>query len=270
MKKHSKPIIIWLILFYKLIVYKALLIFKISTNKLKALKAFCFLLIISSVALGQDSLDQRNNKRNLLFLNQAVESRYRPELNEKVKSSNDKIDLDRFPLISYKVDTTKIGYVIEGEIIPDIILDMPLKLVNDPTGKSATTLRELSNREFLILDFWAKWCKPCLESMDKWESLNDKIDDDIRVVGVHLDFDYKAVLEVNSRGWKLPQIVGAEGYLLNHYLLSQSILGPSAWIRDGKLYGVSKANISKYDYLKDVINNPSAGLPDDVKYSVKR
>lgn len=47
MKKYSKPIRIGLILFHKHAVYKDLLSFKIRTNKLKALKSFCMLLILA-------------------------------------------------------------------------------------------------------------------------------------------------------------------------------------------------------------------------------
>lgn len=207
-----------------------------------------------------------SSKRNLLFLNQAVQSRYRPELHSRVEAAHPNIDLNRFPIIGYKIDTTKIGYIQEGELIPDIILDMPLKIINDDKCKTVNTLRELSNKQFLVLDFWAAWCKPCLESMVKWEALQAEISDDIRVIGVHLDFDYRAVLEVQKRNWTLAQIIGEEGHILNYYLLSKSYLGPSAWIKDGRLFGVSKAGVKSNDYIFDLIHHRIDKLPSDVQF----
>lgn len=228
------------------------------------------MLFLSTLAVGQDAREDVSSKGNLLFINHAVASRYRPELTDRVVAKHPDIDLARYPLISYTIDTTKIGYIDVGEVIPDILLDMPLKLINDPSGRRVTTLRELSDKEFLVLDFWAAWCKPCLESMLKWESLYTEIGNDIRVVGVHLDFDFRAVVEVNNRKWTLPQIIGTEGYLLNYYLMSQSIVGPSAWIRNGRLYGLSKTTVDKESYVWDVIHSPSMGLPEEAKFRINR
>ncbi|WP_188347408.1 TlpA family protein disulfide reductase [Sphingobacterium cavernae] len=219
-------------------------------------------------AYGQEPVglgEVRQSKRDLLLLNQAVESRYRPELNDRVVATHADIDLARYPIIAYKVDTTKIGYIHVGESIPDIILDMPLKLINDSEGRTVTTLRELSDKKFLVLDFWAKWCKPCLESMMKWEEIHPEIAADIRVVGVHLDYDFRAIVEVGDRDWKLPQIIGAEGHLLNYYFLSRSYLGPSIWIKNGRLFGVSKASIQDTNYIFDLIHDRIDQLPTEIQ-----
>lgn len=230
-----------------------------------------FLLFINLViqpAYGQESVglgEVRQSKRDLLLLNQAVESRYRPELNDRVVAIHADIDLARYPIIAYKVDTTKIGFIRVGESIPDIILDMPLKLINDREGRTVTTLRELSDKKFLVLDFWAKWCKPCLESMMRWEEIHPEIAEDIRVVGVHLDYDFRAIVEVSDRDWKLPQIIGAEGHLLNYYFLSRSFLGPSVWIKNGRLFGVSKASIQDNNYIFDLIHDRIDQLPTEIQ-----
>lgn len=39
------------------------------------------------------------------------------------------------------------------------------------------TLSEFRNREVVVLDFWATWCQPCIQSMPSLQALNDEYDE---------------------------------------------------------------------------------------------
>src|SRR5690606_6839203 len=114
------------------------------------------------------------------------------------------------------------------------------QLVNHPEGLTTSTLRELAKTKFLVLDFWADWCKPCVESMNKWETRKSEIESKITVVGVHMDYEYRAESDARKRGWTSAQIVDKEKAILAHYFLrSDRSVGPSVWIKDSKFFGVS-------------------------------
>lgn len=209
---------------------------------------------------GVGKIQSIESKRNLRNLEQAIVEIPKPGIQERLKKNNPDIDIVRFPVIEYQVDTTQLGFVTIGESIPDEILDMPLNIINHEEGKTKSTLRELANKKFLVLDFWAKWCKPCILSMNKWESIKPEIEQDIHVVGVHLDYDYKAQSEVDIRHWTSIQIVGKEGYILNRYLCRYYVVGPCAWIKDGKLFGV--ANSAPDGYHVQLMNGDINVIPE--------
>ncbi len=51
-------------------------------------------------------------------------------------------------------------------------------------------LTELNNDTIYVINFWATWCKPCIEEMPYFEQLHDiKLDSPIKVVLVSLDFE---------------------------------------------------------------------------------
>ena len=45
---------------------------------------------------------------------------------------------------------------------------------------------ESSNGNLRVFNFWATWCKPCIEEMPHFEAANSK--DDVNVIFVSLDF----------------------------------------------------------------------------------
>lgn len=179
---------------------------------------------------------------------------------------NPKADLEKFPLKKYRVDSSFNYRAVRGMPIDAIILDMPIRVLSAEGIIQHTTLRRLTNKDYLILDFWARWCAPCVVSMNHWEHINDNINNHIQVVGVHLDFDYKVPIETSARGWKLPQIIGPEAYILNQYFLGTSAMGPSVWIKGSNFYGVSKAGMDDHNYVFKILDGTYEMIPSHAQY----
>lgn len=214
---------------------------------------------ISSMESKADSI-----RRNLLDFESAISKKNYSDNRLRVKYPY--IDFNRYAFYIYNVDTTKIGYIRKGETIPDRILDMPLRMVNMPDGRTTTTLRELSNKEFLVLDLWAEYCAPCIKSMDKWEALYPKIKNKIQVVGIVNDAEYKAVVKVHERNWTRPQIIGPTAPILARYFTRYGGVGPSIWIKDGKLFGRTSSKPVSPDYIFQILEGRLDHIPDFINW----
>ena len=101
----------------------------------------------------------------------------------------------RYLLIIIVLLTTA-GYSMEaGGKAPDFTL-------SDPTGKRVS-LKELTAKGPVLIDFWATWCKPCLQALKHIEQVNlDFSPKGLQVIGISVD---------NSRSQKkvLPFIKGS-------------------------------------------------------------
>jgi thiol-disulfide isomerase/thioredoxin len=54
------------------------------------------------------------------------------------------------------------------------------------------------NKKFLIINFWASWCAPCLKELPSLIDLYAKNKDKIEIVGVNCDEDEKSMKRVES------------------------------------------------------------------------
>ena len=205
-------------------------------------------------------------RRNLLDFEVAISKKNYSDTRLRVKYPY--IDFNIYPFYIYNVDTTKIGYIRKGETIPDRILDMPLRMLNMPDGRTTTTLRELSNKEYLVLDLWAEYCAPCIKSMDKWEALYPKIKHQMQVVGVVNDAEYKGVVKVHERNWTLPQIIGPMAPILARYFTLYGGVGPSIWIKDGKLFGRTSSKPVAPDYIFQIMEGKLDHIPDFINWDL--
>lgn len=174
-----------------------------------------------------------------------------------------KADLRKFPLSMWKVDTAKISRILVGQKLPDELLDMPLFITNDAYGRDTTTLRQEMDKEWLILDIWSHTCPPCIHSMNKWEGFLKEPSANFCLLGLFGAYSYQASFETRRKGYQSAQIVGlASSLLIRMFLGPKATLGPSIWIRDGKLFGISNAMaLRDQDYIK-LFNGELEAIPD--------
>jgi thiol-disulfide isomerase/thioredoxin len=138
-----------------------------------------------------------------------------------------------------------------GDKIPDNIWDKYFPVVNNQSGpKSLIRLKDSGNK-LIILDFWATYCHPCIESLDYLDSIKAEFKEQIVVVPVLInDRIENAFPFIKKKGYQWPSIVGDT--TLARLMLRRYIQGFGlAWIKDGKLLAVpskkylTAANIRK-------------------------
>ncbi|WP_158500342.1 TlpA family protein disulfide reductase [Sphingobacterium sp. ML3W] len=219
---------------------------------------------LSAQSPHQDSgadgqMSKKIERQNIPYF---VEIENKDNIRAQILHFNPDANLMKYPLFEYNVIKGRISPLEIGKMVPDDIMDLPMRIVNDVYDRDSVTLRELSMDRMLVLDFWATWCAPCLESMDKWKELGPKYDSQVQSVGLMLDFDYKAELTARKKGWTSPQLVGPEVYLLNAYFCGTSVTGPSAWIKNGILVGITDATVDVEPILTKMAAGEITAIPE--------
>lgn len=159
-----------------------------------------------------------------------------------------------------------------GERIPDHLWDLPLQVVNHPRGRDTITLREYKEKKLLVLDFWARWCAPCVRSMDKWERLQEQYPEGLALVSMHLDYDHKALPFVRSRNWKSPAVIGDGADIVNRHFFVRTFISRVVWIVNGRLFAITGTRSDDSEAVARIMAGKKADIHSvlDATYAVEK
>ena len=149
-----------------------------------------------------------------------------------------------------KQNPRKIRPLKIGDKIPDTMWNKQFRVINHPEGKETISLKDYRNK-FIILDFWATYCHPCVESLDHLDSIKDDFNGQLVVLPVQVyDGPVRGIPFMKKKGWSWPSIT--RDTLINKVLLINFLSGFGiACINNGKLIAVptkeqlTKANIAR-------------------------
>lgn len=179
-----------------------------------------------------------------------------------------KANFVKYPSARYKVDYTKINQLQAGDMLSDEILDLPLWVTNDDFGRDTLTLRSEMDKEWLILDFWSESCPPCIKSMNKWEKRVEEQEFSLNLLGVYTNYyPHKAMLEARRKGYRSVQVIGPSMAILKALFLGErSYLGPSVWIKNGRLFGISDAEKLSEEEYRGILSGKIMTIPAHAVY----
>ncbi|MGI6239353.1 MAG: TlpA family protein disulfide reductase [Christensenellales bacterium] len=102
-----------------------------------------------------------------------------------------------------------------GELVPEF----ELLLTNGETFRLSEQLGKI-----VIVDLWATWCPPCVDSMPQLQRIADDFPDDVVVLGVNCG-DRAATVEsfVERYGFTFPIAIDEDLNILYHYFPTSGI-----------------------------------------------
>ena len=138
--------------------------------------------------------------------------------------------------------------------------------IKNLTGQVVTTTDFSNDGKPMIIDFWATWCKPCIEELN---AINEQYADwqketGVKLIAVSLD-DAKTMNRVapfvNGRNWPFEAYIDANGDFKRAMNVN---MPPHTFVIDGKgnivwqHVGFAEGN---EDELYEVVKKVAAGLP---------
>lgn len=130
---------------------------------------------------------------------------------------------------------------------------------------SNLTLTDLNGREILakegkesvvILNFWASWCKPCLEEFPSLVKLKEKYGDKIEIIAINSDSEkdfYKAEKILKKFAFNFPVVKDPESKVLEKFMVD--IIPYSIVIKKGKLLEISRGqkDFMSEEFLESIL-----------------
>lgn len=72
-----------------------------------------------------------------------------------------------------------------GDNIPESLWHYSFPIINHPDGLENLELNDLRGKKLIILDFWATWCKSCIDGFPNLEMLKKSYPDELEILLVN-------------------------------------------------------------------------------------
>lgn len=145
--------------------------------------------------------------------------------------------------------------LVIGDTIPEALWHLPLQVVNHSEGRDTITLDDYRDKKLIILDFWATWCKPCLESLNKLDAIRDStFRTELEVIPVQaFDSERRAIAFLEKHQWTRYSVVNDP--VLHSTAFSRYVTAfGTVWIADGRLYAIPMYEEITAENIAKVIN----------------
>jgi thiol-disulfide isomerase/thioredoxin len=112
-------------------------------------------------------------------------------------------------------------------------------------------------KKFIILNFWASWCVPCLSEMNSLNGLKNLLKDNLSVISINIDDDLsdKELIDfINQSDWPFQHISGEK--LSFEWGFTISRLPFSLLLVDGKIELVNDAyfDFENKEFVKELLS----------------
>ena len=97
--------------------------------------------------------------------------------------------------------------------------DLPVLAAGGPRGAAVgARVRDVDLRgQIVVLEFWATWCKPCLQSLPRMDAAARRWGERVTVLAVNVDDGEKAASMFGEAGWRGLTLVGDDGEAASRY-----------------------------------------------------
>lgn len=117
-----------------------------------------------------------------------------------------------FELVSNYPDHFRTSYAYQNYAPEQPIAEgkaLPYNEFNKLDGEGSINLYDI-DESYLLLDFWATWCGPCIADMPKLHELHELYEDkDFAIVSISVDDDPQRVFSLQNK-WQMPWYHGHE------------------------------------------------------------
>lgn len=139
-----------------------------------------------------------------------------------------------------------------GDTVPNIMLS---NIVNYKTFTA--DLSDFKD-QLVILDFWATWCAPCVESLPKYQELQKKFKNKIQFLLVSPPSDKNAIQFLKSKNIELPSFVKKE---LDDYFPHNSV-PHEVWIMNGIVVAITHSIYVTAENIQKMLSGEKISLPE--------
>ncbi|SEN20711.1 AhpC/TSA family protein [bacterium A37T11] len=150
-----------------------------------------------------------------------------------------------------------------GDSIPEALWHLPLQVVNHPEGKDTITLNDYRDKKLIILDFWATWCKPCIQSLNELNKFYGTTGyQDLAVLPVTYHDQATALDFVRQASWKFPSV--SSDSLLSRYFPHYAIPF-QLWITDNRVIATPKWWLASVENITKTLAGEPVTLSNTAK-----